>query len=55
MKKVSHKTPKVKTIRQADTMPETRTEETGRTGYTYRIDPGPDSLRIRRRGRRIAE
>ncbi len=27
MKKVSHKTPKVKTIRQADTMPETRTEE----------------------------
>ena len=27
MKKVSHKTPKVKTIRQADTMPETRREE----------------------------
>ena len=30
-------------------------EELMRTGYTHRVDPGLDTTRIRRRGRRITE
>ena len=56
MKKVSHKAPKVKAIHKDDATPETPLEEElGALDTPHRVDPSLDSIRIRRRGRRITE
>ena len=47
--------PQSQGIHKDDATPQTPLEEEGRTGYTHRVDPGLDPIRIRRRGRRITE